>query len=59
MMNVSDIRIRNFRGIKDLSVEFGEVTVLIGENNAGKTSVLDALARVGQKAVAVPEGDGN
>ena len=42
-MRVTSIRIRNFRGIKDLYLEFGEATVLIGENNSGKTSVLDAL----------------
>jgi len=42
-MKVSSIHIRKFRGIKELDVEFGDVTVLIGENNSGKTSVLDAL----------------
>ena len=42
-MRVTYIRIQNFRGIKDLDLELGEVTVLIGENNSGKTSVLDAL----------------
>ena len=42
-MKVTSIRIRNFRGIKDLNLELDEATVLIGENNCGKTSVLDAL----------------
>ena len=42
-MRVTSIRIQNFRGIKDLYLELDEVTVLIGENNSGKTSVLDAL----------------
>jgi putative ATP-dependent endonuclease of OLD family len=42
-MNLSTIRIQNFRGIKDLTIDFNEVTVLIGENNSGKTSVLDAI----------------
>jgi putative ATP-dependent endonuclease of OLD family len=42
-MNVTSVRIRNFRGIKDLHLDLGDVTVLIGENNSGKTSVLDAL----------------
>ena len=42
-MRVTSIRIRNFRGIRDLYLELDEVTVLIGENNSGKTSVLDAL----------------
>ena len=42
-MLITAVRIRNFRGIKSLDLEFGRVTVLIGENNSGKTSVLDAL----------------
>ena len=42
-MTITSVRIRNFRGIRDLHLELDDVTVLIGENNSGKTSVLDAL----------------
>ena len=42
-MRITKVRIKNFRGIRDLEIELGKVTVLIGENNSGKTSVLDAL----------------
>ncbi len=42
-MRITTVRIRDFRGIKSLDLELGRVTVLIGENNSGKTSVLDAL----------------
>ena len=42
-MRITAVNIRNFRGIKSLDLELGPVTVLIGENNSGKTSVLDAL----------------
>lgn len=43
-MRLSRITINNFRGIKRLDVELDrEITVLIGENNAGKTTVLEAL----------------
>lgn len=35
--------IENFRGLKNLSLELDETTVLIGENNCGKSSVLDAI----------------
>ena len=42
-MRITEVRIRNFRGIRSLDLELGRVTVLIGENNSGKTSVLDAL----------------
>ncbi len=46
-MRLSSIRIQNFRGIKDLTLNLEpDVTVLIGENNSGKTSVLEA-ARFG------------
>ena len=42
-MRITAVKIRNFRGIKSLELELGPVTVLIGENNSGKTSVLAAL----------------
>ena len=42
-MKITSIQIENFRGIKKLEIELGEITVLIGENNSGKTAVLDAL----------------
>ena len=42
-MRVTAVRIENFRGIKQLELELDETTVLIGENNSGKTAVLDAL----------------
>jgi putative ATP-dependent endonuclease of OLD family len=37
------VRIENYRGVADLSVDFDVTTVLIGENNVGKTSVFDAI----------------
>lgn len=42
-MKISTIRIENFRGIRRLDLKLDDVTVLIGENNSGKTSVLDAI----------------
>lgn len=42
-MRVTAVRIENFRGIKQLELELDETTVLIGENNSGKTAILDAL----------------
>jgi len=36
--------IKNFRGIKDIFLIFNKgLNVLIGENNAGKTAIIDAL----------------
>ena len=43
-MRLSKLTIDNFRGIEHVEIEFDrDVTVLVGENNTGKTSVLDAL----------------
>lgn len=42
-MLLKRVRIQNFRGILDLTIEFDDLCVLIGENNAGKTSILDAV----------------
>ena len=54
-MFLKEIRVFNFRSLKNVNVTFDESTVLIGENNAGKSSLLDAirkgLSRTGTKSV--------
>lgn len=42
-MKLTSITIKNFRGIEELTLGFDDLTVLIGENNTGKTSVLEAI----------------
>ena len=43
-MRLLNLHIRNFRKIEDLFVTFPEgLTVIVGENNAGKTAIIDAL----------------
>lgn len=43
-MFLKKMEIKNFRCIKDASIDLNEgVNILIGENNSGKTSILDAL----------------
>lgn len=42
-MRLTNLTIRNFRCIRDLSLDLDEATVLIGENNTGKTAVLEAV----------------
>ena len=42
-MRLTTVKIRNFRCIKDLAVDLEETTVLIGENNSGKTAFLEAV----------------
>lgn len=45
-MFVSQVNIQEFKGIKncDKPLEFSDFTVLIGRNNSGKSSVLEALS---------------
>ncbi|WP_186223958.1 ATP-dependent nuclease [Burkholderia gladioli] len=42
-MQVARIHIENFRGVKDTTLEFTKHAVLLGDNNTGKTTVLEAL----------------
>lgn len=43
-MHLERIEISGFRGIKRLSLSFNQLSVLIGENTWGKSSLLDALS---------------
>lgn len=42
-MYLRSIRIENFRGIREGFVTFAETTVLIGENDCGRSSIIEAL----------------
>jgi len=43
-MSVNGIRLRNFRGFPDLEIELKPLTVLLGPNSSGKSSVSTPLA---------------
>lgn len=44
-MKINDINIKNFKGIENIDLIFDEqFNVLIGENGAGKSSILDAIS---------------
>ena len=45
-MFLSELNVENFRGVRRGHLSFDETTVLIGENDCGKSSLLDALAQV-------------
>ncbi|SPD73314.1 conserved hypothetical protein [uncultured Desulfobacterium sp.] len=45
-MKLTDIKIENFRGIRSLHLPLDGLTVLIGENNSGKSTVLEAIRLV-------------
>lgn len=43
-MYISKLKINRFRSIKELSLDFNKgLNILVGENNAGKTAIMDAL----------------
>lgn len=44
-MKVRTLEIENFRGIRNMTLNFHDrINVLVGENGAGKSSVLDTLS---------------
>jgi putative ATP-dependent endonuclease of OLD family len=42
-MKIKHIRIQNYRSVKQLDLAPGDITALVGPNNAGKTNILAAL----------------
>jgi putative ATP-dependent endonuclease of the OLD family len=42
-IKITDVRVSNFRTLRNVEVPLGDLTILLGANNAGKTSFLDAL----------------
>jgi len=40
---IKELTIKNFKAITDLKIEFSPMTILIGENSCGKSTVLQAL----------------
>lgn len=43
-MKLRSVHIKNFRCLADVTIEFGDPTILLGPNSAGKSSLLHALA---------------
>ena len=41
---IQRLRIKNYKGIRDVSIEIGTTHALIGPNDSGKTSILQAVA---------------
>ena len=42
-VRVTQVRISNFRSMENIEVDLGDLTLLVGANNSGKTSFLEAL----------------
>lgn len=45
-MRIANLRIENFRGVRSGFVQFGRHPVLVGDNNTGKTTLIEALTLV-------------
>ena len=55
-MQLVRIQIRNFKSIRDLCItDIESALILVGKNNTGKTSVLDAIRAVGGSYQVKPE----
>ena len=53
-MRIARLYIKNFRSIKELSLELGQINALVGSNNTGKSNILLALKQLlGQKWLTV------
>lgn len=45
-MYLSQLEIDHFMGIRSARIDFNDTTVLIGENNSGKSAILEAICKV-------------
>jgi len=43
LVTVDRVRARNFRSLRSIDEDLGPLTVLVGENNSGKTNFMQAL----------------
>src|SRR5262245_17376427 len=43
-LQIAKLKIENFRGVREGTVQFSPHTVFVGANNCGKTTVVEALA---------------
>jgi len=56
-VNLQDVKIENFRGISFLHLPLDKLTVLIGENNTGKSTVLEAVKFVLNRSLGNQRGN--
>lgn len=48
-MKLKKFTIRNFKGIKELTIDVENISIIIGPNNCGKSTILQALKQFGSK----------
>ena len=42
-MQITNVKIKNFRSLKDISLNLQKYSILVGANNVGKSNVIDAI----------------
>jgi predicted ATPase len=58
-MKITDLHIQNFKSIHDMHIpDIENALILVGQNNTGKTTVLDAIRAVGGEYQISPEDFG-
>lgn len=59
-MKITELHIRNFKAIRDMHIRgIEDALILVGQNNTGKTTVLDAIRAVGGDYKVTPEDFGD
>jgi predicted ATP-dependent endonuclease of OLD family len=56
-MKIHKLNVQNFRGLENSEITFSDLTALIGENNAGKSSFLAAIVAFYQGSKSIPNSD--
>lgn len=56
-MLISSIHVRNFRSVRDETISFRDLTVMVGPNGAGKSTILKAIDWFYSTAEVVTEDD--
>jgi putative ATP-dependent endonuclease of OLD family len=61
-MKITRLKIENFRSVRSLELNLGDTTIFIGQNNAGKSAILEAVRivltrRWGQRGTGFTEHD--
>jgi putative ATP-dependent endonuclease of OLD family len=54
---LKQVRVRGFRGLDNLEIDFEPTTVLVGTNNAGKTTLLKSLQLALSNAIQITDDD--
>lgn len=59
-MKIESLKLKNFRGYKEeIEIKFDDLTVLVGKNDVGKSTILEALDiffNEGKGAVKIDKG---